>query len=48
MFTYYQDFGFEGNSMILTWLLGRPPSSLQDFMRRSREDTRLTRKIPVN
>ena len=48
MFTYYQDFGFEGNSKILTWLLGRPPSSLQGFLRRSREGTRLTNKIPVN
>jgi hypothetical protein len=48
MFTYYQDFGFEGNSKVLTWLLSRPPSSLQDFIRRSREGTRLTNKISVN
>lgn len=48
MFTYYQDFGFEGNSKVLTWLLGRSPGSLEEFIRRSKEITRLTNKESVN
>ena len=48
MFNYYKDYGFEGNSKVLAWLLGRPPGSLQEFIRRNRESKRITGKIPVN
>lgn len=48
MFTYYQDFGFEGNSKVLTWLLGRSPGSLEEFIRRSMEVTRSTNNKSVN
>jgi uncharacterized protein YbjT (DUF2867 family) len=34
MFRYYQDFGLSGNPNVLTWLLGRAPHSLADFVRR--------------
>ncbi len=47
MFEYYQDFAFEGNPKILTWLLGRPPGTFQDFIRRSREEKRLANQVPV-
>jgi len=33
MFRYYADFGFAGNSGVLTWLLGRRARSLADFVR---------------
>lgn len=33
MFEHYDEFGFWGNSKILTWLLGRKPNSLRDFLR---------------
>ena len=48
MFNYYQDFGFEGNTKVLTWLLGRPPRTLQEFISRSKEEMQLTNKISVN
>lgn len=32
MFRYYAAHGFVGNSNVLTWLLGRPPTSLADFL----------------
>ena len=48
MFNYYQDFGFEGNTKILTWLLGRPPRTLQEFISRSKEEMQLTKVISVN
>jgi len=48
MFKYYQEFGFEGNTKILTWLLGRPPGTLQEFISRSREEKQLMNKISVN
>jgi NAD(P)H dehydrogenase (quinone) len=31
MFRYYERYGFEGNSHVLSWLLGRPPTSLATF-----------------
>jgi hypothetical protein len=48
MFNYYQEFGFEGNTKVLTWLLGRPPGTLQEFITRSREEKQLTKEISVN
>ncbi len=48
MFNYYQEFGFEGNTKVLTWLLGRPPGTLQEFINRSREEKQLTKVIAVN
>lgn len=33
MFRYYADFGFAGNPRVLTWLLGREPRTLADFVR---------------
>lgn len=35
MFRYYERYGFWGNSHILTWLLGRPPATLADFVKRT-------------
>jgi uncharacterized protein YbjT (DUF2867 family) len=32
MFSYYEQYGFEGNSNVITWLLGHPPGSLQAFI----------------
>jgi NAD(P)H dehydrogenase (quinone) len=32
MFAYYDRYGFEGNSNVLGWLLGRPPTSLAGFL----------------
>jgi uncharacterized protein YbjT (DUF2867 family) len=34
MFLYYQDHGFSGNSRVLSWLLERPPTSLETCFRR--------------
>jgi NAD(P)H dehydrogenase (quinone) len=34
MFAYYDRYGFEGNSNVLGWLLGRPPTSLAEFVER--------------
>lgn len=33
MFRYYAQFGFAGNPRVLTWLLGRKPRALADFVR---------------
>jgi uncharacterized protein YbjT (DUF2867 family) len=35
MFEYYERYGFWGNSRILEWLLGRPPTTLAAFVERS-------------
>ncbi len=35
MFRYYEQFGFWGNPNVLTWLLGRPPTRLSEFVRRT-------------
>ena len=35
MFRYYDRFGFEGNPNVLSWLLGRPPTGLAEFGRRT-------------
>lgn len=35
MFRYYADYGFEGNSHVLSWLLGRAPTSFEDFVART-------------
>lgn len=48
MFEYYQEYGFEGNSNVLTWLLGRSPGTLQEFVSRSKEEMQLTKVISVN
>lgn len=32
MFRYYADYGLVGNSNVLRWLLGRPPTSLDEFV----------------
>ncbi len=34
MFTYYSYYGLHGNSNVLTWLLGRTPTSFADFVAR--------------
>ena len=34
MFAYYAAYGLAGNPNVLTWLLGRPPTSIVDFVRR--------------
>ena len=35
MFEYYERFEFRGNSNVLRWLLGRPPTGLESFARRT-------------
>jgi len=35
MFRYYERNGFWGNPHVLGWLLGRPPASFEDFVRRT-------------
>jgi len=42
MFTFYRHFGFQGNTRVLSWLLGRDPGSLQEFIRRSRSSYETT------
>jgi nucleoside-diphosphate-sugar epimerase len=32
MFQYYEKFGFHGNPQVLTWLLGRKPTSFAGFI----------------
>jgi len=34
MFQNYKKFGFSGNSLVLGWLLGRPPTTLESCLRR--------------
>jgi NAD(P)H dehydrogenase (quinone) len=34
MFQYYDRYGFWGNPRVLSWLLGRPPTSLASFIQR--------------
>ena len=34
MFAYYDRFGFQGNSNVLAWLLGREPTSYEAFVQR--------------
>ena len=33
MFRYYAEYGLVGNPTVLSWLLGRPPTSLDEFVR---------------
>ncbi len=35
MFAYYGRYGFPGNAQTLTWLLGRSPGTLADFLQRN-------------
>lgn len=35
MFRYYERYGFWGNPRALSWLLGRPPTSFTDFIKRT-------------
>jgi uncharacterized protein YbjT (DUF2867 family) len=35
MFRYYEQHGFWGNPHVLTWLLGREPTSFRDFLARA-------------
>lgn len=34
MFEYYASYGLVGNPRVLTWLLGRPPTTLVDFLKK--------------
>jgi len=34
MFRYYDEYGFQGNSIILGWLLKRPPTTFSTFLER--------------
>jgi len=36
MFRYYECYGFWGNPLVLSWLLGRPPTTFAAFVERSR------------
>ena len=35
LFTYYGQYGFFGNPNVLTWLLGRTPTTLEQYVRKS-------------
>lgn len=48
MFSYYRDHGFEGNTQVLSWLLGRSPTSLRDFTRRSIKEGQMSQHLPVS
>jgi len=41
MFRYYERFGFWGNPNVLTWLIGRPPTSFAEFVQRVAHERRL-------
>jgi uncharacterized protein YbjT (DUF2867 family) len=47
MFTYYQCFDFLGNPRILSWLLGHPPTTLNEFVRRISVEISLNNKSLV-
>jgi len=34
MFRYYENYGFWGNPRVLSWLLGRPPTTFESFVQR--------------
>jgi uncharacterized protein YbjT (DUF2867 family) len=34
MFQHYKEFGFKGNPLVLSWLLGRQPTTLENCLRR--------------
>jgi len=36
MFRYYERYGFWGNPRVLSWLLGRPPTTFAAFIERSK------------
>ena len=38
MFAYYERYGFYGNSQVLSWLLGRPATSFDQFLERAARD----------
>jgi uncharacterized protein YbjT (DUF2867 family) len=38
MFRYYEEFGFSGNPHVLSWLLGRPATSFDTFIKRAAKD----------
>jgi hypothetical protein len=38
MFSYYERFGLIGNPKVLSWLLGRPPTTFKDFLNRTIKD----------
>ena len=38
MFRYYARHGFEGCPRVLGWLLGRPPTTLQEFIARTMQE----------
>lgn len=39
MFHYYEEYGFLGNANVLSWLLGRPPTSFAAFIERTVRET---------
>jgi uncharacterized protein YbjT (DUF2867 family) len=41
MFRYYEHYGFEGNPRVLSWLLGRPPTTFAAFVERERYRNRV-------
>jgi uncharacterized protein YbjT (DUF2867 family) len=47
MFRYYQRCDFLGNPQVLSWLLGRRPATLNEFVKRIREEKNLTSKTLV-
>ena len=47
MFTYYQRLDFLGNPHVLSWLLGRPPTTLNEFVRRITEEKNMTSKTSL-
>lgn len=47
MFTYYQRLDFLGNPHVLSWLLGRSPTTLNEFVRRITEEKNMTSKTSL-
>ena len=47
MFTYYQRLDFLGNPHVLSWLLGRPPTTLNEFVRRITEEKNVNSKTSL-
>ncbi len=45
MFRYYERYGFWGNPSVLTWLLGRPPTTFAAFIERTARGTGLPPEV---
>ncbi len=44
MFRYYGEYGFPGNSNVLAWILNRPPTSYESFIKKILKDRNVDRQ----